>query len=253
MRSLGESGGAQAIQRILPARGHHAAPGGPHYFRRRCSLCSIRLEKPPCGARHVKRWRGGQMMLRWVSAGVLEAVARSGSPTCSSTPSKAPGRLLGTSAEHTHEGRPGRRTPIDCGGPAAGRSRVGRPRESWHRESGGGERRWGRRPARGCQEQTRVLAEQFSRMERDVFHVPYLSDKTLEAVFHSQVVKTVTWSRASPRPGPRAVRSGARKARWAAHGSPGRRTTSGASSSWACPRPPSPSSRACPGRPSTAS
>ena len=137
MRSLGESGGAQAVQRILPARGHHAAPGGPHYFRRRCSLCSIRLEKPPCGARHVKRWRGGQMMLRWVSAGVLEAVARSGSPTCSSTPSKAPGRLLGTSAEHTHEGRPGRRTPIDCGGPAAGRSRVGRPRESWHRESGG--------------------------------------------------------------------------------------------------------------------
>ena len=24
--------------------------------------------------RHVKRWRGGQMMLRWVAAGVLEAV-----------------------------------------------------------------------------------------------------------------------------------------------------------------------------------
>ena len=32
-----------------------------------------------------------------------------------------------------------------------------------------------------------------------------------------------------------------------------RRTTSGASSSWAFPRPPSPSSRACPVRPSTAS
>ena len=24
--------------------------------------------------RHIKRWRGGQMMLRWVAAGVLEAV-----------------------------------------------------------------------------------------------------------------------------------------------------------------------------------
>ena len=47
--------------------------------------------------------------------------------------------------------------------------------------------------------------------------------------------------------------SGARRARWASHGSVARRTTSGASSSWAFPRPPSPSSRACPVRPSTAS
>ena len=58
---------------------------------------------------------------------------------------------------------------------------------------------------------------------------------------------------ASPRPGPRAGSSGARRARWASHGSTARRTTSGASSSWAFPRPPSPSSRACPVLPSTAS
>ena len=37
------------------------------------------------------------------------------------------------------------RNPAECGGPAAGRSRVGRPRESWHRESDGGGRRRGRR------------------------------------------------------------------------------------------------------------
>jgi hypothetical protein len=28
--------------------------------------------------RNVKRWRGGQMMLRWVAAGILEAVKTSG-------------------------------------------------------------------------------------------------------------------------------------------------------------------------------
>ena len=50
--------------------------------------------------------------------------------------------------------RPGRRNPIDCGGPAAERSRVGRIRESGHRESGGGEKRRIRKPARFCQEQT---------------------------------------------------------------------------------------------------
>ncbi len=32
-------------------------------------------------------------------------------------------------------------------------------------------RRWGRRPAGFCQEQTLVLTEQFSSMERDAFHV----------------------------------------------------------------------------------
>ena len=32
-------------------------------------------------------------------------------------------------------------------------------------------------------------------MERDAFHVPYLSDKTPEAVFHGQAVKTVAYLR----------------------------------------------------------
>ena len=36
--------------------------------------------------------------------------------------------------------------------------------------------------------------------------------------------------------------SGARRARWASHGSTARRTKSGVSSSWASPRPPSPRS-----------
>ena len=64
-------------------------------------------------------------------------------------------------------------------------------------ESDVGERRRGRRPAGFCQEQTLVLAEQFSSMERDAFHVAYLSDKILEAVFHGQAVKTVAYLRAS--------------------------------------------------------
>ena len=59
-------------------------------------------------------------------------------------------------------------------------------------------RRRGRRPAGFCQEQTLVLTEQFSSMERDTFHVPYLSDKTPEALFHGQAVKTVAYLRVSP-------------------------------------------------------
>ena len=51
------------------------------------------------------------------------------------------------------------------------------------RETGGGGR-----PARFCQEETHVLAEQFSSMEHDAFRVPYLSDKTLEAAFNGQAV-----------------------------------------------------------------
>ena len=101
------------------------------------------------------------------------------------------------SAEHTHPRRPDRRNPIDCGGPAAERSRVGRLRENWHRESDGGERRRDRRSAGFCQEQTPILIEQFSGMECDAFHVSYLSDKIQEAVFHSQVVKTVAYLRVS--------------------------------------------------------
>ena len=60
-------------------------------------------------------------------------------------------------------------------------------------------RRRGRRPAGFCQEQTPVLTEQFSSMERDAFHVAYLSDKIPEAVFHGQAVKTVAYLRVSPR------------------------------------------------------
>ena len=58
-------------------------------------------------------------------------------------------------------------------------------------------RRRGRRPAGFCQEQTPVMIKQFSSMERDAFHVPYLSDKTPEAVFHGQAVKTVAYLRVS--------------------------------------------------------
>ena len=58
-------------------------------------------------------------------------------------------------------------------------------------------RRRGRRPAWFCQEQTLVLTEQFSSMERDAFHVSYLSDKIPEAVFHGQAVKTVAYLRVS--------------------------------------------------------
>ena len=58
-------------------------------------------------------------------------------------------------------------------------------------------RRWGRRPAGFCQEQTLVLTEQFSSMERDAFHVSYLLDKIPEAVFHGQAVKTVAYLRVS--------------------------------------------------------
>ena len=58
-------------------------------------------------------------------------------------------------------------------------------------------RRRGRRPVWFCQEQTLVLTEQFSSMERDAFHVSYLSDKIPEAVFLGQAVKTVAYLRVS--------------------------------------------------------
>ena len=54
-------------------------------------------------------------------------------------------------------------------------------------------RRRGRRPAGFCQEQTPVTTEQFSSMEHDAFHVSYLSDKTPEAVFNSQAVRTIAY------------------------------------------------------------
>ena len=57
--------------------------------------------------------------------------------------------------------------------------------------------RRGRRPAGFCKEQTPVMIEQFRSMERDAFHLPYLSDKTPEAAFHGPAVKTVAYLRVS--------------------------------------------------------
>ncbi len=54
-----------------------------------------------------------------------------------------------------------------------------------------------RRPAGFCQEQTPVLTEQFSSMQRDAFHVSYLSDKIPEDAFHGQALKTVAYLRVS--------------------------------------------------------
>ena len=44
---------------------------------------------------------------------------------------------------------------------------------------------------------TSVLTIQFSSMEHDAFHVPYLLDTTPEAAFHGQAVKTVAYLRVS--------------------------------------------------------
>ena len=41
------------------------------------------------------------------------------------------------------------------------------------------------------------MTEQFSSRERNAFHGSYLSDKTPEAVFHGQAVKTVAYLRVS--------------------------------------------------------
>ena len=81
---------------------------------------------------------------------------------------------------------------------------------------------------------------------------------------HDHALRVVRRGRARPdlRAHPRGPRPGqvlgpearsARRARWASHGSTARRTRSGASSSWASRRPPSPSSRAYPRPPCTAS
>ena len=80
-------------------------------------------------------------------------------------------RLLGKSAEHTHEGDLASETqPVVVAPPQGDLSSVGLEKR-WHRESSGGGRRRGRRPARFCQAQTPVLTKQFSSMEHDAFHV----------------------------------------------------------------------------------
>ena len=53
------------------------------------------------------------------------------------------------------------------------------------------------KPALFCQEETLVLAEQFSSMEHNAFRVPHLSDTLREAAFHGQAVKTVAYLRVS--------------------------------------------------------
>ena len=49
----------------------------------------------------------------------------------------------------------------------------------------------------GVSIKTNVLTIQFSSMEHDAFHVPYLLDTTPEAAFHGQAVKTVAYLRVS--------------------------------------------------------
>ena len=92
-------------------------------------------------------------------------------------------RATGARLYHRHDAAEG----VSCGGSPAGRSRAGRPQGSWRRDG----RRRRLRPARFCQAQTPVLAEQFSSREHDAFRVPYLSDKAPEDEFHGQAVKTV--------------------------------------------------------------
>ena len=41
------------------------------------------------------------------------------------------------------------------------------------------------------------MIEQFSSMERDAFHLLYLSDKMPKSVFHGQAVKTIAYLRVS--------------------------------------------------------
>ena len=72
---------------------------------------------------------------------------------------------MGEPPEHTHEGDLVREAQPIVGAPPQGRFLVGRLRGRWHRGSGWGGRRRGRRPARFCQEQTPVLAEQFSSID----------------------------------------------------------------------------------------
>ena len=85
--------------------------------------------------------------------------------------------------------------PDPCGNTLQGLSSS--PQVLPSRPPGRGETGGGGRPARFCQEQTLVLAEQFSSMEHDAFRVPYLSDKIPEAAFHRQAVKTVAYLRVS--------------------------------------------------------
>ena len=71
------------------------------------------------------------------------------------SPRQSPGAPGWGNLPSTDEGDLVRETEPIVVAPPQGRSRGGRPRESWHRESTRDGRRRGRRPARFCQEQTR--------------------------------------------------------------------------------------------------
>ena len=61
---------------------------------------------------------------------------RAAGPRISGSPRRSPGAPVGGTCRAHARRRPGTRSPTDCGGPVAGRSRVGRPRGRWHRGSG---------------------------------------------------------------------------------------------------------------------
>ena len=98
-----------------------------------------------------------------------------------------------SSAEHTHEGdwvgqiQSIVMAPQQGDLASVGLEKSGIANQTDARDVGFGDRHG------FCQEQTLVMIEQFSSMEHDRFHVPYLSDKIPEAVFHGQAVKTVAY------------------------------------------------------------
>ena len=106
--------------------------------------------------------------------------------------------MLGKSAEPTHEGdRVGETQSLVAAPPqgdlaSVGFEKTGIANQTGARDVGVGDRQGSVRNKR------LVMTEQFSSMECDAFHVAYLSDTILEAVFHGQAVKTVAYLKVSP-------------------------------------------------------
>ena len=102
-----------------------------------------------------------------------------------------------SSAEHTHEGdwvgeiQSIVMAPQQGDLASIGLEKAGIANQTDARDVGVGDRHG------FCQEQTLVIVGQFDSMEYNAFHVPYLSDKTPEAAFHGQAVKTVAYLRVS--------------------------------------------------------
>ena len=91
---------------------------------------------------------------------------------------------------------------VDGGSAQTRRSTTAADRAAIANQSGGG-RRLGRRPAGFCQEQTHVLAEQFSSMEHDAFRVQPAprhppSRQTPEAVIRWTWLGSGPWWRTGP-------------------------------------------------------